>query len=314
MKNDRFLCPWTRTIVLAMALFGAFLMDGNSPAQAAPPAGSEEPHFSTTLLYEVVAEKGKVDPAMVENTVRVLDRRVNTSWWPAARVRRTGSGQIEIGIYSHDAVKAGHIQDLVERKGTLEFRILANSRDHQKLIDRARSEPNEKELKDEKGTLSARWVLVRPKEAERLKADSDSYIALREAAGGDMEVLVVNDRFNVNGTHLKEVKSAIDDVTGVPDVDFVFDSKGGELFGKFTGENLPVERRASGVPWRRRLGIILDDRVITAPSIQGKVTDRARIAGNFTQEEVDDIAAVLGSGRLPCKLRLVSKKEPEAKK
>lgn len=275
-----------------------------------PPAGSEEPHFGTTLLYEVVAEKGKVDPAMVENTVRVLDRRVNTSWWPAARVRRTASGQIEIGIYSHDAVKAGHIQDLVERKGILEFRIVANRFDHQEVIDRARSEPKTKELKDEKGAVLARWVQVRPKEAKYLKDDTD--IATRGTDGGNIEVLVVNDRFNVNDTHLKEVKAACDAEMAEPEVDFAFNSKGGELFGTLTGENLP--HGLDGL-LRRKLGIILDDRVIRAPTIQSKVTDRGRIAGNFTQEEVDDIVAIFRSGRLTCKIKLVTKKQlREAKK
>ena len=318
MKNDRFLCPWTMTIALATALFGALLTDGNSRAQAAPPAGSEEPHFGTTLLYEVVAEKGKVDPATVENTVRVLDRRVNTTARPTARVRRSAGGQIEIGIYSRDrdyidiVAEASHIKSVIEWRGILEFRILANSHDHQKLIDRARGEPKKKELKDEKGAILARWVLVRPKEVQFLKG-SDMPIVMREAAGGGIEILVVHDRFNVNDTHLKEVTSAMDEAGG-PEVSLTFDSKGGELFGKFTSDNLPVGG-AFGVPMRRKLGIILDDRVISAPSIQSKITDRARIAGNFTQQEVDDIVAIFRSGRLPCKIKLISKKElPAAKK
>jgi SecD/SecF fusion protein len=308
MKNRRF-CRLS-AIAFAMTLSGAFLAAGDSPAQAASPAGPNDSRFGTTLLYEVVAEKDKVDPATVETAVRVLDRRVNTSWWPAARIRRTASGQIEVGIYSQDAAKARHIQDLVQRNGTLEFRILANSHDHQKLIDRARNEPKSKELKDEKGTVLARWIVVRPKDAETFKYGD---IATRAVAGGGVEVLVVNDRFNVNGTYLKEVSSATSAETGNPEISFTFDTKGGELFGEFTGENVPVDR-APGESLKRRLGIILDDHVITAPTLQSRITDRGRITGNFTREEVDDIVAVLRSGTLPCKIKLVFKQENQGEK
>ena len=43
---------------------------------------------------------------------------------------------------------------------------------------------------------------------------------------------------------------------------------------------------------RYTLGIILDDKLIAAPTIESKVTDRARISGGFTQAEVDAIDGV----------------------
>ncbi len=306
MKNNRFY----RLVVIALAttLYGVFLATRYSPAHAAPPAGSNDSQFGTTLLYEIVAEKDKVDPATIDNAVRVLGFRVNTTWSPAARIRRTASGQIEIGIYSHDTEKARHIQDLIERRGILEFRILANSHDHQKLIERARGEPKKNELKNEKGAVLARWVLVRPKEAEQLKHDAD--IATRQTASGGMEVLVVHDRFNINGSHFKEVAAGTNKEMLTPEVLFTFNSEGGELFGKFTSENLP---NADGS--KRHLGIIVDDCVWTAPGINSRVTDSGRITGDFKKEEVDDIVTVLRSGGLPCKIKLVSKVEhAEAKK
>lgn len=306
MKNDRF-CRLS-AIAIAVTVSVAFMAASSSRTRAATPAGSDDSKFGTTLLYEVVASgQGKVDPTMVEKAVQVLNRRVNTGWLSEARIRATATGQIEIGIFDDGARKANHIQKLIERNGTLEFRILANSRDHQELIDRARNEPKKKELKDEKGALLARWVLVRPKEIEQLRSRD---VATREVTGGGEEVLVVTDRFNVNGAHLKEVKSAMDAATAQPLVAFTFDSKGGELFGKFTGENVPT---ADGS--KRQLAIIVDDCVWTAPSINSRVGDSGQIAGNFTQLEVDDLVAVLRSGTLPCKIKLVSKREHvEAKK
>ena len=68
-------------------------------------------------------------------------------------------------------------------------------------------------------------------------------------------------------------------------------SDGSRKFGKVTGENIG-----------RSLAIILDNRVRSAPRIDGRITDEGKIYGSFTNEEVADLSLTLRSGALPASL------------
>jgi preprotein translocase subunit SecD len=60
----------------------------------------------------------------------------------------------------------------------------------------------------------------------------------------------------------------------------------------------------------RYLAIILDDRVVSAPRIDGAITQpEARITGRFTPQEADDLALVLRSGALPAALTYLDQRE-----
>lgn len=74
-----------------------------------------------------------------------------------------------------------------------------------------------------------------------------------------------------------------------PHVTITFDKKGARIFERITGENV-----------QKRLAIILDNKVYSAPVIQDKIAGgQARITGNFTMEEAKDLAVVLRAGALP---------------
>ena len=72
---------------------------------------------------------------------------------------------------------------------------------------------------------------------------------------------------------------------------FTLTSEGARKFGKVTGENIG-----------RTLAIILDNRVFSAPRIDGRITDDGRIYGSFTTQEVNDLSLVLRSGALPASM------------
>lgn len=62
-------------------------------------------------------------------------------------------------------------------------------------------------------------------------------------------------------------------------------------FGDFTGSNTG-----------RRMAIVLDGRIITAPTLQSRISDQGQITGITSLEEATDIALVLRSGSLPINL------------
>ena len=47
---------------------------------------------------------------------------------------------------------------------------------------------------------------------------------------------------------------------------------------------------------------MLDNRVISAPVLEGRITDQGRIAGGFTSQSANDLALTLRSGALPASL------------
>ena len=117
------------------------------------------------------------------------------------------------------------------------------------------------------------------------------------------EVLVVNDDYNVTGSYLQNVRAG-QGLEG-PTVNITFNTQGAQLFGGLTGHNLPDEV----LGFRRKLGIILDGALFSAPYIRSTITDNAEISGgHMTQKEVDATVNVLNAGSLPVRLREVKAK------
>jgi len=76
-----------------------------------------------------------------------------------------------------------------------------------------------------------------------------------------------------------------------PTVSFTLTTEGGRKFGEVTGANIG-----------RGLAIVLDRKVISAPTIQDRINTQGVIHGSFTIQEVQDLVTVLRSGALPAGL------------
>jgi preprotein translocase subunit SecD len=94
----------------------------------------------------------------------------------------------------------------------------------------------------------------------------------------------------VTGRDLRNARPTIDEYNQ-PAVSFTLSQQGGQKFARFTSENIG-----------KGLAIILDGRVQSAPTIQGRIADEGRITGRFTQQEAQDLALILRSGALPASL------------
>lgn len=80
---------------------------------------------------------------------------------------------------------------------------------------------------------------------------------------------------------------------GLPEVSFRLNKEGAKLFGRLTGANI-----------NKRLAIVLDGKVQSAPTIQSRITDAGRITGRFTREQAHDLAIVLRAGALPAPIEV----------
>ncbi|RMH07891.1 MAG: protein translocase subunit SecD [Aquificota bacterium] len=97
----------------------------------------------------------------------------------------------------------------------------------------------------------------------------------------------------ITGADLKTAYTSTDEF-GMPAVAFELTDKGSQTFAKATEENIG-----------RRLAIVLDKKVYSAPVIRSRISDKGQISGNFTQEEAKELAIVLRSGALPTKVEFL---------
>lgn len=81
-------------------------------------------------------------------------------------------------------------------------------------------------------------------------------------------------------------------------VSLTFNSRGARRFEQVTGDNV-----------NRRLAIVLDGKVYSAPNINEKIRGgRASITGQFSTEEAHDLAIVLRAGALPAPVEILEER------
>jgi protein-export membrane protein SecD len=116
-------------------------------------------------------------------------------------------------------------------------------------------------------------------------------VLLQGANGAPPEV--VRRRVLVDGSNLVRANVGYDQ-NNQPAVDFRFDGTGARRFGSATTQNVG-----------KRFAIILDDEVISAPSINEPITGGSgQITGGFTVDTAQDLVALLRGGALPAPLQV----------
>ncbi len=83
------------------------------------------------------------------------------------------------------------------------------------------------------------------------------------------------------------------DEFGRPVISFQIRNQSAGAFGDFTSSSIG-----------RRMAIVLDDNVVSAPSINSRISNDGQITGQFTVEEASDLSLVLRSGSLPISLQV----------
>jgi preprotein translocase subunit SecD len=84
---------------------------------------------------------------------------------------------------------------------------------------------------------------------------------------------------------------------GQYDVEFTLSTAAAARFGPFTEANVG-----------KRMAIVLDNQVYTAPVINSRIEDRGVITGNFSQESAQDLALVLKAGALPASIKYLEER------
>ncbi len=110
--------------------------------------------------------------------------------------------------------------------------------------------------------------------------------------------VIVSKRIVLSGDNLLDAKPKMDNQTNQTVVSFTLDRVGAKRFGKAT---------ISGIG--KRLAIVLDGKIISAPVIQDAIVGGSGIiTGNFTFQSATDLALLLRSGALPAPLNIIEER------
>jgi len=112
------------------------------------------------------------------------------------------------------------------------------------------------------------------------------------------EPLKISKRIVMSGENLIDAQPSIQNQQNEPTVSFTLDRIGSQKFGRATTQNVG-----------KRLAIVLDGKIISAPNINEPITSgKGVISGNFTFQEATDLALLLRSGALPTPLDVVEER------
>jgi len=106
---------------------------------------------------------------------------------------------------------------------------------------------------------------------------------------------MVHKEADTGDWHLQDVQPSRNPDTGQQVVNFGFDPQGGVDFGTLTGSHVDAANRY-------RLAIVLDDKIISAPSINARINSSGVIEGDFSQEQIDYLVHTLAAGSSPAQL------------
>jgi preprotein translocase subunit SecD len=110
--------------------------------------------------------------------------------------------------------------------------------------------------------------------------------------------ILLKNKTLLTGGYLESAQVKISDRFGEPYVAIKFNSQGAKDFDRITGENA-----------KKRLAIVLDGAVHSAPVIQERISGgEAQITGSFTMDEAKDLAIVLRAGALPAPVHILEER------
>lgn len=213
----------------------------------------------------------------VEQSVQTIERRVNELGLSEPIVAPYGTKGDEIIVQLPGVSDMARAKDIIGRTAVLELRIIESG-----------------PAPDQASLLSASAGQL-PPETEVMQGSGGSNAPGASAVN---EFYLVRKVSAITGRDLKNARATLDEYNQ-PAVGFTLNNGGVAKFSAVTSANVG-----------RILAIILDNRVVSTPRIEGAInTADARITGRFTQVEANDLALVLRSGALPASLTMLQQEE-----
>jgi preprotein translocase subunit SecD len=223
------------------------------------------PDGALQFKMKPVAASG-IERDTIDHSVETIRNRIDALGVTEPMIAPEGGNRIVIQLPGID--DSARVKDIIKTTAQLQFRMVEGN-------------PGP----DVKSTLDS--------VAPNMKNEVDVLPGNREDELGriaGVEYYAVQKSIPVTGTDLKNARVQKGQV-GQPNVGFSLTPDGARKFGDLTGANVG-----------RRLAIVLDNKVVSAPVIKNRIDDQGSIEGNFTTQQAADLALVLRSGSLPASL------------
>jgi preprotein translocase subunit SecD len=220
----------------------------------------------TELSYKLDGQRVKrLMDNAIEQALETIRNRVDEFGVAEPTIQRQGSRNIVVEL---PGIKdAARAVQLIGKTARLEFRLVDEQRSAEEALKGKVPEGAE--------VLYERKVNKQTGEVTRVPFLIRKQVLLTGDALTDAEVRI--------GSQFNE-----------PYVSIEFDREGARRFERITSENVG-----------KRLAIVLDDTVYSAPVIRERIAGgQAQITGSFTFEEASDLAIVLRAGALPAPVRI----------
>ena len=205
----------------------------------------------------------------VDQALETIRNRIDQFGVTEPDIRRQGENRILIQLPGVQDPQRA--KDLIGRTALLEFKLVDEAHDLNSALQ---------------GSVPAgSEILYKIDEDRDTKRTSKTPFLLKKSA-------------LLTGASLTDARVQLDSQYGEPYVSIEFDKKGARMFERVTGENV-----------NKRLAIVLDNKVYSAPTIQERIAGgKARITGRFTMEEARDLAIILRAGALPAPVTILEER------
>ena len=193
----------------------------------------------------------------------------------------TTQGEDRIVVELPGSKDPDRARTVVMGRGLLEF----------KIVDEATTGNLRRDMFDETGLLIDASIIPSGSNLKYLWSKNRFDVLERQRA------VVLYDEVLLDGSTIKRAQVATDQF-GKPEVTFELSTEGAKLFAQITEVNVG-----------KRLAIILDDKIMTMPSIRERIPGgQVRITGDFTMKDAQDIALVLRAGAFPVPLQIAEQR------
>lgn len=229
-----------------------------------------------TMKPQVLAD---LKDRTLEQSIEAIRQRVDSLGVSEPLIQKNGLGDNQILVQLPGVDDPGRVKEIIQSTARLELR---------EALDHGQSYPSEQAaLQAHNGILPANSVVM-PSKPRR-----------GEQEGG---FIIVSRVPVVSGTDIRSADPGNKSDTNEPIVNFYLTAAAGKKFATFTA----AHSKDSADP--SNLAIVLDNRVITAPSINSQISDSGIIEGGFTEESAKDLAMLLRSGALPASLKYLTER------
>jgi preprotein translocase subunit SecD len=232
------------------------------------PAAGEASGYLLTMKPSVVSDLRK---NTMDQSLETIERRINALGLTEPTIAFTGRSDDEILVQLPGEGDPTRAKAVIQAGGQLELRG----------VDDEQTYPSQ-------AAALAGHGGVLPPGTELLPGKSD----VKEQAGTQVWYLV--DRLPiVTGQDLRNASpTPSTNFPGQYQVNFTLSTAAASRFGPFTESHL-----------HKRLAIVLDHQVQSAPVINGRIEDSGLIEGNFSEDSAKDLALVLRAGALPASIK-----------